>query len=292
MQGFPLRSLVLVVRPWRFQVLEVAFTAEVDGKYTGALSAWSGRRAMLEQAVRWVMPPQATSVDAVARARLTGNDLHVTLDFDPAAPPPSGQATLMLLSGDAKVKPIELPMRWEDEDRQGAHFVLPGTGTWHPVVKLGDRIFRAPPVTLPWVPEFEPAPPREGRNALVAVAKAGSGVERLAMTGLFAEGRQSFARVPLAPVLVSFAVLALVAEVFVRRFLSGPRPKKRVAAKVAGPVSVESMPAVVAKPSAPRAPPTSPGDPTPAEPEPPPTKPAPKDPLAEARERARKRTQR
>ncbi|MER2561449.1 MAG: VWA domain-containing protein [Myxococcaceae bacterium] len=271
----------------------VAFTGEVDGKYTGALSSWSGRRAMLEQAVRWVMPPQATSVDAVARARLTGNDLHVTLDFDPAAPPPSGQATLMLLSGDAKVKPIELPMRWEDEDRQGAHFVLPGTGTWHPVVKLQDRIFRAPPVTLPWVPEFEPAPPREGRNALVAVAKAGSGVERLAMTGLFAEGRQSFARVPLAPVLVSFAVLALVAEVFVRRFLSGPRPKKRVAQKVAARPSTDSMPVIVAsKPSAPRTPPTSPSEPPPPDAEPPPSKPAPKDPLAEARERARKRTQR
>lgn len=46
----------------------VAFTAELDGKYTGALTSWSGRRAMLEQAVRWVMPPQATSVDAIARA--------------------------------------------------------------------------------------------------------------------------------------------------------------------------------------------------------------------------------
>ncbi|MBL8923947.1 MAG: VWA domain-containing protein, partial [Myxococcaceae bacterium] len=168
----------------------VALTAEVDGKYTGALAGWSGLRAALEQSVRWVMPPQARDLEAVARARLTGNDLHVTLDFDPSAPPPSGQATLVLLSGDAKVKPVELPMRWEEEDRQGAHFVLPGTGTWHPVVKLGDRLFRAPPVTLPWVPEFEPAPPKEGRLALASVAKAGGGVERLAMTGLFAEGKQ------------------------------------------------------------------------------------------------------
>ncbi len=266
----------------------VAFAAEVDGKYTGALSSWSGLRASLEQSVRWVMPPLATSVDAVARARLTGNDLHVTLDFDPTAPPPSGQATLVLLSGDAKVKPVELPMRWEDEDRQGAHFVLPGTGTWHPVVKLGDRVFRAPPVTLPWVPEFEPSPPREGRAALVAVAKAGSGVERLAMTGLFAQGQQSFARVPLAPGLMTLAVLLLVAEVFVRRFLSGPRARRQKPAVA---------PAVAAMPPAFSAPPvstTAASTTAPAPAESPAPKPAepPRDPLAEARERARKRTQR
>lgn len=266
----------------------VAFGAEVDGKYTGALSSWSGLRASLEQSVRWVMPPLATSVDAVARARLTGNDLHVTLDFDPTAPPPSGQATLVLLSGDAKVKPVELPMRWEDEDRQGAHFVLPGTGTWHPVVKLGDRVFRAPPVTLPWVPEFEPAPPKEGRASLVAVAKAGSGVERLAMTGLFAEGRQSFARVPLAPVLMTLAVLLLVAEVFVRRFLSGPRPRRQKPA--VAPVVPAMPPAFSAPPVSTTAAATTPQAPA-ESPAPKPSEP-PRDPLAEARERARKRTQR
>jgi len=178
-------------------------------------------------------------------------------------------------------------MRWEDEDRQGAHFVLPGTGTWHPVVKLGDRVFRAPPVTLPWVPEFEPAPPKEGRAALIAVAKAGSGVERLAMTGLFAEGEQSFARVPLAPFLVSLAVLLLVAEVFVRRFLSGPRVRRQKPA-IAPPMPVMPQPAV--SPAA-AVSTTSPSPPTPEQPAPKPPEP-PRDPLAEARERARKRTQR
>ncbi|MBE2248517.1 MAG: VWA domain-containing protein [Myxococcus sp.] len=269
----------------------VALTGEVDGKYTGKLSAWAGLRAALEQSVRWAMPPLATSVDAVARARLAGNDLHVTLDFDPSAPPPSGQATLVLLSGDAKVKPVELPMRWEDEDRQGAHFVLPGTGTWHPVVKLGDRVFRAPPVTLPWVPEFEPAPPRAGRDALVAVAKAGSGVERLAMAGLFGDGPQSFARVPLAPFLMALAVMLVVAEVFVRRFLAGPkarRPRPAVPPVVAAaPVAEGRAPSSAPVAEGPA--PTNAAAPVavaaaPSEPK--------RDALTEARERARKRTQR
>lgn len=259
-----------------------AITGEVDGKFTGALSSWSGYRATLEQTVRWVMPPLATSVDAVARARLTGDDLHVTLDFDPSAPPPAGQATLVLLSGDAKVKPIELPMRWEEEDRQGAHFVLPGTGTWHPVVRLGNRVFRAPPVTLPWVPEFEPAPAKEGRAFLVNVAKAGAGLERLAMTGLFEGGRQSTERLPLAPALVTLALVLLVAEVFVRRFFAGPKVKRpRPTAPV---VASEAAAPVIPAPST-----ASP--PTVEAPKPPAPEPV-KDPLAAARDRARRRTER
>jgi hypothetical protein len=263
-----------------------ALTAEVDGAYTGEFRTWEGQRALLTQLVRWTMPPLALQLDAVARAQLTGNDLHVTLDFDPNAPPPSGTPTLVLLSGDAKVKPLELPMRWEDEDRVGAHFVLPGSGTWHPVVKLGDRLFRAPPVTLPWAPEFEPAPASEGKALLTSVAKAGGGIERIAMVGLFKEAVESEAAVPLAPGLLAVCVVLLVSEVFVRRFLSGPRLRKR---KVVAPVTTPVSATVAAAPSAPASTPVEP----PSEEPPPPAKPsAPtvQDALSAARDRARKRT--
>lgn len=274
-----------------------ALTGEVDGSNTGDFRKWEGQRALLEQLVRWVMPPLATQLDAVARASLAGNDLHVTLDFDPNAPPPAGTPTLVLLSGDARQAPLELPMRWEDEDRVGAHWVLPGSGTWHPVVKLGDRLFRAPPVTLPWAPEFEPAPVKEGKALLTSVAHAGNGVERLAIVGLFREAMESEAAVPLAPWLISLAVLVLLGEVFVRRFFSGPRTARRkpVVVKVVASAPVTSVP------SAPRPQPTaSPGVATPAPaaeapppeapPEPPPEKKDMRSALAQARDRAKKRT--
>lgn len=261
-----------------------ALTAEADGSFTGELRTWAGQRALLAQLVRWTMPPLSVQVDAVARAQLTGNDLHVTLDFDPSAPPPTGTPTLVLLSGEAKVKPVELPMRWEDEDRVGAHFVVPGSGTWHPVVKLGDRLFRAPPVTLPWAPEFEPAPVSEGKALLSSVAKAGGGVERLAMAGLFKEAVESEAAIPLAPALLALCVVLLVAEVFTRRFLSGPRLRRTVKPVVAPVVTVTPTAPVAAKPSAP----DSVEAPKPAEP--PPAAPGVKDALSAARERARRRT--
>ena len=267
-----------------------ALMAEVDGPFTGEFRKWSGQRALITQLVRWTMPPLALQLDAVARAQLTGNDLHVTLDFDPLAPPPSGTPTLVLLSGDAKVKPLELPMRWEDEDRVGAHFVLPGSGTWHPVVRLGDRLFRAPPVTLPWAPEFEPAPVSEGKALLASVAKAGGGLERIAMVGLFKDAVESEAAIPLAPSILALCVLLLVSEVFVRRFLSGPRLRKR-----AKPAPVKRAPAFVRPAriiSSPRVPAIT-GEKPPDEPAPPPARPsAPtmQDALSAAREKAKKRT--
>jgi uncharacterized membrane protein len=265
-----------------------ALTAEVDGPYTGEFRQWAGQRALLTQLVRWTMPPLALQLDAVARAQLTGNDLHVTLDFDPTAPPPAGTPTLVLLSGDAKVKPLELPMRWEDEDRVGAHFVLPGSGTWHPVVRLGDRLFRAPPVTLPWAPEFEPAPVSEGKALLSSVARAGGGVERIAMVGLFKDAVESEAAIPLAPAILALCVALLVSEVFVRRFLSGPRLRKR-----ARPAPVKVVAAAIPRVSSPANPAVTPPPPDKPPDEPPPPKPsAPtmQDALSAARDKARKRT--
>ncbi len=265
----------------------VALTAEVDGKYTGALKTWPTERAVIEQAVRWVMPAQARELEGVARALRVGNDLHVTLDLDAHGAPPTGNATLVLLSGDARVAPIELPMRWEDEDRLGAHFVMPGSGTWHPVVKLGDRVFRAPPATLPWAPEFEPAPAKEGREWLSAVSKAGNGVERLSMTGLFADALQSEARVALAPFLVAVALLLMLSEVLLRRFFATEKIRRRV--KLAR--------TMVKAASAPRVGVTEPTPVAAAEPQPAnqatlEEKPAVKSALEQARERARRRTER
>jgi hypothetical protein len=202
----------------------------------------------------------------------------------------------VLLSGDAKQKPLELPMRWEDEDRVGAHFVLPGSGTWHPVVRLGERLFRAPPVTLPWAPEFEPAPVSEGKELLTSVAKAGSGIVRIAMVGLFKDAVESEAAIPLAPAILALCVALLVSEVFVRRFLSGPRLRKRarpVAAAAALPVvPTRTISSPTFKAAAPPPPKPASGEKVPDEPPPPPKPSAPsmQDALSAARDKAKKRT--
>jgi hypothetical protein len=177
----------------------------------------------------------------VVRAERRGNRLRVTLDFEPGEPLPSALPTVLLLSGDGRSAPVELPMRWEGEDRLAAEYTLVGSGTWHPVVKLGERVVRAPPVVLPYAPEFEPGSAKEGKELLESVAKVGGGVERLSMAGLFKDAPESEGKVPLAPWMVGLAVGLLVAEVVVRRLLSVPRLRRaRPAATAVAPAAVEA----------------------------------------------------
>ena len=57
------------------------------------------------------------------------------------------------------------------------------------------------------------------------LAEITGGQERLSMTGLFSDAGRSQTRFPLAPALVALALMLLLAEVFVRRFLAGrPQP--------------------------------------------------------------------
>ncbi len=211
--------------------------AEVDGESTGELRTWSGLRAALEGMVRWTMEGAGEAGEAVARSERRGNLLRVTLDFAPGEALPGALPTLVLLPGDGRGTPVEVPMRWEDEDRVAAEYTLPGSGTWHPVVKLGTRVLRAPPVALPYAPEFEPGNAQEGLEVLRGVAAVGGGMERLSMAGLFEDAPESEGRVALAPWLVGLAVAALLAEVAVRRFLSAPRPRRTVVSSAA-PVAV------------------------------------------------------
>ncbi|EAU65013.1 von Willebrand factor type A domain protein [Stigmatella aurantiaca DW4/3-1] len=234
----------------------VAFMAEVDGPFTGELREWGGLRATLEGMVRWSMQEGSGPQDAaVARAERRGNLLRVTLDLAPGEPMPTALPSLVVLPGEGGGAPVEVQMRWEDEDRLVAEYTLPGRGTWHPVVKLGSRVLRAPPVAFPYAPEFEPGSAAQGLELLRGVAQAGGGVERLSLAGLFADAPVSEGRVALAPWLVGFAVLVLLTEVGVRRFFSSPRLRKPVLARGLSPAGASAASSVNAvPPKAPAAP--------------------------------------
>ncbi|MET0404356.1 MAG: VWA domain-containing protein [Cystobacter sp.] len=203
-----------------------AFLVEVDGEYTGELRTWTGLRATLEGMVRWTMAGAGGREERVVRSERRGDRMRVTLDLAPGEPLSGAQPTLLVLPGDGRGTPVELPMRWEDEDRLVAEYTLPGSGTWHPVVKLGGRAMRAPPVTLPYAPEFEPGSAARGLEVLRGLASVSGGAERLSLTGLFARAVGSEGRVALAPWLVGLALACLLAEVAARRFLSAPRARR------------------------------------------------------------------
>ena len=227
----------------------------------------------------------------MARSERRGNRLRVTLDFAPGEALPGALPTLLLLPGDGRGAPVEVPMRWEDEDRVAAEYTLPGSGSWHPVVKLGSRALRAPPVTLPYAPEFEPGTLQEGLQVLRGVAAVGGGVERLSMVGLFSQAPESEGRVALAPWLVALAVAVLLAEVALRRFLSAPRLRRAVASPSPAPARPAPEPRAV-RTAEPAAQTSSVPSEEPPPPESPPPAPDMDSALDAARERARRRLKR
>ena len=172
-------------------------------------------------------PAAAAEGEAVARAERQRQRLRVTLDFAPGEPLPAALPTLVLLPGDGEPAPVELPMRWEDEDRLAAEFTLPGRGTWHPVVKLGDAGPARAAGDAALCAGVRAGQPEGGAGRCCARwrrwAAAWSGSS---MAGLFTEAPVSEGRVALAPWLVGFAVVVLLAEVVVRRFFSTPRLRK------------------------------------------------------------------
>jgi uncharacterized membrane protein len=195
-----------------------AVAIELDGDFTGPWRSWSGASQVLGALVRWVMPP-SLSRDVVAKSSLSQNRLQVRVDFATESAKPNSLPTLTVLDRDGLVVLREVPMRWDDEGAV-AEFMLPKSGTFHPVLTVGKHIISPAPVTLPWSPEFEPVPASLGVEALKKVAQAGGGREIVSLDAYFSQGLASVGQVDVTPILVIVLLFALVSEVFARRFLS------------------------------------------------------------------------
>ncbi|MGC4118401.1 MAG: VWA domain-containing protein [Myxococcales bacterium] len=194
-----------------------AFCAEVDGPKAATLVGWPGYRALFGKVVRWSMAPPE-SQDALVRVRRDGHDLAVTVEVAPGQELSAGGASVTLLPGDGVGKPRDAVLRPEGDGRLAAHFTLDASGSYHPVVKLGGKVFKGPPATLPYAPEYEPQPPARGRELLAAMARLTGGVERLSTDGVFDRVPGGPGRTPLAPWLVALALALMVGEVALRRF--------------------------------------------------------------------------
>ena len=273
----------------------VALTAEVDGEvHRASCARGAALRATLEaHGALGDGRRGAEGGGGGARASGRATMLRVTLDFAPGAPLPGALPTLVLLPGDGRAAggaADALGGRGPAGGRvhaAGQRHVAPGGEAGH------GGVLRAPPVALPYAPEFEPGSAKEGLELLRA--RGGGGRRRGAAVdgGPVRGGAGVGGRVALAPWLVALALAVLLAEVAVRRFLSAPR----VRAARARPVkeSVTSRPATTPRTEAvktsgggkPADPPGAPQDPPPEPPKPPPGMDS---ALEAARARARRRT--
>jgi len=152
----------------------VAYTGEVDGEFTGAIRGWAGYRAMLEQAVRWTMPARAQAVDVVPRALRSGNDLHVTVDFDPRTRRPRPTPPWCCSRATAAARPWKC--RCAGRTRTGWALTSPSRQRHlAPGGAAGRAGAGAPAGHAAYAPEFEPGSSSEGKATLAAVGKVSGG---------------------------------------------------------------------------------------------------------------------
>jgi uncharacterized membrane protein len=202
-----------------------ALTAEVDGKYSGRLNAWSEFPSFSVGLARWLLggdPPAGVQ----ATIERQGSQGIVRLELDPDRPRDASSAArapvaVIVPPGDDATRQ-RLTLSWVGEHTLQARFPVDRTGVYVGAVEAAPgQVLPLPPLSLPYSPEFEPrADPDAGRATLAEVARISAGIERTAWDDVFsARGlRNRQVRDLVVPLAVLLLCLHLV-EIAGRRLL-------------------------------------------------------------------------
>jgi uncharacterized membrane protein len=202
-----------------------AVTPEMDGPTSASLLAWPGYGALASGLGRWLMggdEPEGVSLSM----KVEEPDVRLVLEFDPASEAGKDivrQApALSVLTTTEGGRTEQLPFQWTGERSLEARFSMEREGIYLPVARLaGGQVVKAPPVTLPYSPEFLPrrmGSRREGQEMLEEIAARTGGRRRDTLEGVFdvphARIRDRF---PLRMALAVAALALLLLEVAARR---------------------------------------------------------------------------
>jgi Mg-chelatase subunit ChlD len=168
-----------------------ALTAEVDGKYSGRLNAWSDFPSFSIGLARWLLggdPP--TGIQATIERQ--GSQGIVRVELDPDRPRDGSTATrapiaVIVPPGSGNAESERLALSWVGEHTLEARFALRSSGVYVGAVEtVPGQVLPLPPLSLPYSPEFEPrADPEEGRSTLREVARITGGTDRTAWDDVF-----------------------------------------------------------------------------------------------------------
>lgn len=214
----------------------VAYTGEVDGKFTGAMARWpevGNFYASLVRAVAGDAP--ALPHDMLLSQTVENGVARIELQLDPerTTTPLRALPRLVTLSGSPGAAPSAQrgEMTWRSPDELAMEIALVGGMTYLSSVDVpGVGRATLPPVVLPFSPELAPARADQGRAALEGIARLTGGKERLEVATIRRDLPREPVRVPLRPWLLLAAAAVLLLEVTERRmrlFSSLPLPDLR-----------------------------------------------------------------
>jgi len=213
-----------VVAAWRAGAGRVlCYTGEADGKYAGPLTKWKEVGDWYTSLVRWVAGPVNRLPPEILLTQEVKTGLHrVQLHLDPERTgDPFTELPRVTLLRSRFGRPPEIQrttLSWASADVLALEKALQGRETVLATVTVpGHEPVALPPVCLPYSPEFQPVEKGRGLATLEHLARASGGKERLELVDMWKELPRHVRLVPLAPWLLSAAIVLLLLEVFERR---------------------------------------------------------------------------
>ncbi len=201
----------------------LAYTAEVDGKHTGALAKWSQLGSFLSTLARWTAGkarplPRHMLLTQKVRRGVAVVQLHLDPERKNTALSTAPSAyTIKGVSG-LRPKVLKTQMKWLSPHVLQVEIPLQGKETSLTTVKVaGYKPVVLPPVTLPYSPEFRPDTARDGPATLASLARISQGKERLDVSQVWRDLPRKVRLFSLRPWLLGLAVLFFLCEIFERR---------------------------------------------------------------------------
>jgi Mg-chelatase subunit ChlD len=166
-----------------------SLTAEVDGKYSHRLNAWSDFQEFGVGLGRWLLGGEPPSGVQASIERRGGQGI-VRLELDPGRRRGGAddvRAATAMIVPPAGGPSERLSLAWVGEDTLEGRFPLQKAGLYLGAVQLGSgAVLPLAPLSLPYSPEFEPRPdPDEGRKTLHEMARVTGGIERTTWADVF-----------------------------------------------------------------------------------------------------------
>jgi uncharacterized membrane protein/Mg-chelatase subunit ChlD len=219
-----------LVAAWQVGLGRVlAFTGEVDGKYSGPLAGWSDAGVFHSSLVRWIAGASTPLGDELfVRQRIENGAARIELHLDPerVTTPITQPPHVVTVSGRGAgtVTSTSTPMQWVTPDLLVAEVPLHGVATSISTVALGGALEGAnaghatlPPVCAPYSPEHAPADDTAGRTSLERLARLTGGKERVAPASIWRDLPKRRREVPLRGWLLALAMVLLLIETMERR---------------------------------------------------------------------------
>ncbi|MFW6286813.1 MAG: hypothetical protein ACOC29_02620, partial [Candidatus Sumerlaeota bacterium] len=121
-----------------------------------------------------------------------------------------GQSSLEIFTPDGR-ETIQKNLHWQGPDRLAATIKLDEPGAYRGAIKVGDKVLRVDPMSMPVSPEFLPREGESGSETLKRVASMSGGKEAIDIRDVLERNlRTTQARPVILPFLLALLLLALL----------------------------------------------------------------------------------